>query len=581
MRWTRLDGAWMGFDRDRGLNLLYADEQTRTLARRAPRTLQVGLLTPCNMACSFCYRDAAAPSRLTREFVVDLLIEAERWGLLEVAFGGGEPLLFKGFADLIDELHRRTELGLNLTTNGLLLTPELMARLRGKIGEIRLSAYPDNDWRGTLTRFAGEPIGINWIVTPANVGVLAPRVREMLALGARNVLLLGYKGEDTSMLLGAELAALRAALAELDGLPLMVDICLYPHLADLPHLFARTDCGAGDDMLAITADRAVQACSFADHRIPFETFEELQLIYGLMRAARPHAHTGGCTRDQFAGDESQRVVSGRVLPPAGGGDGSGLWAWQAHASSNSGPYTLLARFATEEQARRLEDELDDAYQAHLDWVVENGDDFMARYYAPTPPLRELAARYGFEWPEDRGFAWEGDSFGDRAEADLLEIERFGTNLIIHNPYAQGIGEAAIEHICAEIGAESVVSIEVPFRVVARPRSEAAEAKLTAKLEAALAEIDAEYVAFDSANPPEENEVSLGECDYRVEIELSGGARRLGFASTIGGQIDSARLVLAMSRVKDVEFQLRGGQAPRRIGTPWSAADYEPLDPPGN
>src|SRR6185295_4827093 len=160
--------------------------------------------------------------------------------------------------------------------------------------------YPDNDWAGTLERLAGEPIGVNWIVTPENVHEVAACVRDFRACGARNVLLLGYKGADRRMLLDdAGLATLRAQLAEIEHERIRLDICWHPQLADLPHLFPRADCGAGDDILVITADRAVQACSFADHRVPFETFEQLQAIYQMMRVARPIANTGGCTRQLF------------------------------------------------------------------------------------------------------------------------------------------------------------------------------------------------------------------------------------------------------------------------------------------
>ena len=88
MEWTALDGGLMGFDRDRGLNVLYAGEETAGLRRRAPRSLQIGLLTPCNLSCSFCYRDRKAPDRLDRAFLVELLQQCARWGVLEVAFGG-------------------------------------------------------------------------------------------------------------------------------------------------------------------------------------------------------------------------------------------------------------------------------------------------------------------------------------------------------------------------------------------------------------------------------------------------------------------------------------------------------------
>ena len=169
--------------------------------RKAPRVLQVGLLTPCNLSCSFCYRDPRAPSRLTAEFLEDLLIEAAEWGVLEVAFGGGEPLLFKGFPQLVERLRARSSLGINFTTNGMLLTDELIGSLRENVGEIRVSAYAENGYRRTLQRLAEQVVraGANWLVTPENVGRVSLFVRDLLFVGAQNVLLLRYKGEDARL----------------------------------------------------------------------------------------------------------------------------------------------------------------------------------------------------------------------------------------------------------------------------------------------------------------------------------------------------------------------------------------------
>lgn len=567
MKWTALDGGLIGFDRDSGENVLHAGEATRSLVRRAPRTLQVGLLTPCNLSCAFCYRDATAPSLLDRAFVVDLLQKADRWGVVEAAFGGGEPLLFEGFVEMIEELHRTTKLGLDVTTNGLLLTREVMTRLHDRIGEVRLSVYPDNDWASTLARHRdGGKIGLNWLVTPANVGDVGARVRDFFRRGARNVLLLGYKGRDRSMILDdGDIATLEREIAGLDGLPILLDICLYPRLPRLPHLFRRTDCGAGDDMLAITADRAVQACSFADRRIPFATFEDLRSIWGILRAAKPPANVAGCTRARFGDAPDARVVSGRVLPMANRDSSSRTFAWRAHASSNSGPYTLLARFRDIATAEKLEAMLDDAYQAHLDFVVgQSVEERSSAMYAPTPPLVELGRAHGFTWPADDGFAWEGDAFGDRAEADALEIERFGRNVIVHLHYGQQMGEKGIEHLCALLGAERVVSIEMEFRVVVTPKTPAAAKKLEATLARAISDLEEDYLAFDSARAENVEVQSLDETRYQIEVRLESGTRQLGFASNIGGYCDASKLVVTLSGLSDVDFQLRGGRVPQRV-----------------
>jgi Radical SAM superfamily len=250
-----VDGGILAFDRGRGLNCLVRNEHTVVVQRTAPRALQIGLLTPCNLSCDFCYRDTAAPSKLTADFLLDLLTKAANWGVLEVAFGGGEPLLFKGFVPLVRALHERTSLGINFTTNGTLLTPDLVRELGDAVGEIRVSAYPDNHYRQTLRLVAGGRAGLNLLVTPANLGLLDVIVMDAIHQGARNVLLLGFKGADATLHLSAiHLAQLRRAVLRLQHLPLRLDICWYPLLSDLPHLFPRGDCGAGDEFLVITPD---------------------------------------------------------------------------------------------------------------------------------------------------------------------------------------------------------------------------------------------------------------------------------------------------------------------------------------
>jgi hypothetical protein len=183
-RWAlqTVDEGLHAFDRGSGENVLVRNRHTACLQRTAPRVLQIGLLTPCNLHCDFCYRDTNAPSRLDAPFLLDLLTRAAQWGVLEVAFGGGEPLLFRGFVDMVEELHQATPLGINFTTNGTLLTEDLLARLRRTVGEMRISAYPDNRYRRSLLMARGMNVGVNWLVTPANVGMIEPFVYDFLEL---------------------------------------------------------------------------------------------------------------------------------------------------------------------------------------------------------------------------------------------------------------------------------------------------------------------------------------------------------------------------------------------------------------
>lgn len=119
MRTNRLETCWrrhvvdegvLAFDRHTGANVLFRSEATAGLRREAPRVLQVGLTTTCNLECRFCYRDTRIAASLERRFLVELLEGAARWGVLEVAFGGGEPLLYPDFLGLLRELREKTDL---------------------------------------------------------------------------------------------------------------------------------------------------------------------------------------------------------------------------------------------------------------------------------------------------------------------------------------------------------------------------------------------------------------------------------------------------------------------------------------
>jgi MoaA/NifB/PqqE/SkfB family radical SAM enzyme len=471
----------------------------------------VGLLTPCNLACGFCYRDRLAPSRLTAPFLVDLLEKACDWGVLEVAFGGGEPLLFKGFVEMLRELGQKTSLGLGFTTNGTLLTDEIIDQVRGIVSEIRVSAYSDNGYRATLRRLRGVQAGVNWLVTPENVGLVEPFVVDCIEQGAKNVLLLGYKGDDRSLHLGeSALATLRRALHRLEGAPIRLDVCWYPHLGDVPQLFERSDCRAGDEFLVITPDRAVQACSFAKTRHPFETFDDLRRIYEELRARKPEAEILGCTRSEFRAVPEPRP------------DHESAWVWQAAASNNSGDWTIAARFCDAATATRIAESLRELSRAHeaflaspegQHWIEEHDFDGSN----PTPPLVRFGEAHGFEWTgSGNGLWWEEDGCG----APVLTAGAIGDAVVVYHPYCMGLPEEPFRAFFQRMGA--IVfghwQYQRPKVVVrARGRNDIAERRIHDYLELIRA---AEYAYQVKEAPP------WGETckDPRVLSDEDGDAR---------------------------------------------------------
>jgi MoaA/NifB/PqqE/SkfB family radical SAM enzyme len=281
-----MDAALLLFDRDTGLNVLCDGPETAGLRAIAPRVVQFGITNRCNLACTFCSRDLAAESAWTDDSAFGLLAELADAGVLEVAFGGGEPFTFKGFPALVRRLHAETPLAVNITTNGLALTRERVAEIAGAIGQLRLSLYDDNDWRTRvrLCADAGIRFGVNYLVTPSRLPMLATTVLELASLGCRDILLLGYNGRDRALHLSpmesTELGLQVAALARaISSCRIALGVCWGERLEAVPRLFTKRDCGAGAEFIVLTSDKRVMPCSFHHVALPVVTAGDVMAIW--------------------------------------------------------------------------------------------------------------------------------------------------------------------------------------------------------------------------------------------------------------------------------------------------------------
>jgi MoaA/NifB/PqqE/SkfB family radical SAM enzyme len=313
-----MDGALLLFDRESGMNVLCDGPETAHLRQRAPRAVQFGITNACNLACSFCSRDGEATSDWTPDTAFRVLADLAEAGVLEVAFGGGEPWVFRGFPELMRRLHDETPLAVNFTTNGLALTPTRLADIRGCYGQLRLSLYDDNDWRRRVGMLAdaGARFGVNYLVTPQRLADLEAVVLRLVALGCRDVLLLSYNGSDAALHLDAagshELAARTRVLARaLTGrAELKLDVCWGERLDAVPRLFGRADCGAGREFVVITSDRKVMPCSFHHVGIPVRSAADVMEVWRSRRAELGSASiVPGCARTPGYGLDGPRGVT--------------------------------------------------------------------------------------------------------------------------------------------------------------------------------------------------------------------------------------------------------------------------------
>lgn len=301
-----MDGKLLLFDRDTGINILMDGEETRHFKRIAPRTLLIAVTNACNLTCEFCYRNLKSPSLWRYDSLLKFCQQADQWGVLEVAFGGGEPMLFPDWENFIHELYDTTRLCINFTTNGMLLTESFLNNIAGKYGQIRLSLYDTNRPDDTIQLFVkcGARFGVNWLMSPDILPTLEARFMQLMALGVRDFLLIGYKGHDPALHFSPDDYARFSDFVNRmyqrfgKAITLKLDVCWGDHLPDIPRLFTHEDCGAGDDFLSITSHKHIKACSFQQTNvgIHFDTLSDVRQYWEQQHQMKQAAIIGGCAR---------------------------------------------------------------------------------------------------------------------------------------------------------------------------------------------------------------------------------------------------------------------------------------------
>jgi hypothetical protein len=352
-----------------------------------------------------------------------------RWGVAEIAFGGGEPLLFDGLGDLLSQIWEETSIGVGFTTNGTLLTSALLEQLRGRCGPIRVSVHPGLDWRApvALLRRAGHPFGVNLLVTPALLEHLEQQVEQLEQAGVRNILLLRHHGScqarDLSLL---ELRDFDHRLARLhDGLgrriSFFIDRCWGAALRLTPRIFGSQDCGAGVDSLSLDADGGVAACSFQEARTTGD-LAELPRLHRRLARERPAAPDPGCGRRVHAREEETRPAPG-------------VYVWRAHACNNSAPSVLVARFARRELAGAAARELSE-------WLKIGEETLFLDRPAETLPevsdeSIDVAARHEQAWD---------DAMPGGYPDNPIELALDGETLMLFNDYCLGFHDGIAAYL---------------------------------------------------------------------------------------------------------------------------------------
>ncbi len=432
-----------------------------------------GITNDCNLSCGFCSRDLGAPGHWTAESAFEVLRDLGRAGVLEVAFGGGEPFAFPRFEELIDRLYRETSLALNVTTNGTLLDAETWARFAGRLGQVRVSLYGDKAWVrcAELFQATGQQWGANVLVDDEALLGLPATLKALQAAGCHDVSLLNFVGEPDRVLSATGRRELRAIVEE-SPIPCRLSVCLGDSLG-LPRLMAGPmndgDCGAGKDFLTVTPDQRVQACSFQQKGVLARSATEIlrawRSRHSMLSSA---AQQSGCARLE------QPVAAGTPLPEVA--------VWQGFSGNNSGDCILVAKFENVDDAQAYLETLlpgwtpsEDTGYSELPysdvWKALFTEERVARpvealeYGEPPDDLVQigravLATGYGIEdnFPELRALAWKRRAFVLPGGIHVHESSRLVA--VIRTSPGEDPGEivdaAAAESLVARIHGEHVI-----------------------------------------------------------------------------------------------------------------------------
>lgn len=257
----------------------------------------------CNMKCDYCYEGEKGIFSLSikdYKYVEEFICRAKEISgedSIYIKFFGGEPLLNFKFIEYFVENFKESDVIYSITTNGTLLTGEILDFLIDKNIEISVSVDGEkeiHDRHRKLKNGVGswelieknlveslkksESIRIRMTYTPETVSSLADSVLKLSEMGAKSVYLLpDYFSEEWDL---ENFTILERELKKIQDLRKTI-----PRIEIVTGNYKETlnkecsKCGGGENTFSITAEGEIYPCTYA---VGIERFK-LGSIYDLKK----------------------------------------------------------------------------------------------------------------------------------------------------------------------------------------------------------------------------------------------------------------------------------------------------------
>lgn len=273
------------YDRETGICLHTPEVKSKVWLK--PLYAQVAVTSRCNMRCWWCYASSSPEggAELSLEDLKDLIAFLDRWGLLGVAFGGGEPFLHPRLVDIVKWTWQNTGLDISITTNGSASERQIRA-IEGFVGEVRVSIRTVENC-ALLGKFAGRKfdLGVNLLLFRNGVSKVEKLIAKCLKMGINDFLINDFRAVGRGIAYAdrepaqADFNELAATIAKLqDRATFKVSSRLARSLGGgfkfVP--FSREDVGC---IIAVTADKKVKPTSLSPEEHPFQDPYEIPEIY--------------------------------------------------------------------------------------------------------------------------------------------------------------------------------------------------------------------------------------------------------------------------------------------------------------
>lgn len=259
-------------------------------AMSAPESIHIDLTTRCPYRCPQCYKGGQPDHDLPFFSLESLIRQAREMRVFQIAFGGGEPLLYPRLDEAV-RLASQAGMACTITTSGGPLSGSLLERLKGaglRHMQISLNGSReeihqrsrDGFWEALaaleLLGGGGLSYGVNWVARRDNLEDFGNMVKLAVTLKASNLNILRYKPSSAEeyasqalspnehRLLADEIRRVRSITVKLDSAYSPLLCLLYGK--SIPEGFS--GCGAGRRFFAVSADGRFHGCSHCEDGEP-------------------------------------------------------------------------------------------------------------------------------------------------------------------------------------------------------------------------------------------------------------------------------------------------------------------------